>query len=47
LAASDEGRPEELVYRPDLLSPDEERALLDELERLEFHETARWLASER
>jgi DNA oxidative demethylase len=31
-------RPEGLVYRPDLLSMDEEQALLDELERLEFHE---------
>ena len=30
--------PEGLVYRPELLSEDEERALLDELERLEFHE---------
>ena len=31
-------RPEGLVYRPELLTPDEERALLDELERLDFHE---------
>src|SRR5919199_6108062 len=30
--------PEGLVYRPELLSEDEERALLDELERLDFHE---------
>ena len=30
--------PEGLVYRPDLVSEDEERALLDEIERLEFHE---------
>src|SRR5205823_8709982 len=36
-AVSDD-RPEGLVYRPDLLTEDEERALLDELERLEFHE---------
>ena len=33
-----EGAPEGLVYLPDLLSGDEERRLLDELERLEFHE---------
>jgi DNA oxidative demethylase len=31
-------RPEGLVYRPELLDEAEERALLDELERLEFHE---------
>jgi DNA oxidative demethylase len=30
--------PQGLVYRPELLSASEERALLDELERLEFHE---------
>jgi alkylated DNA repair protein (DNA oxidative demethylase) len=30
--------PEGLVYRPELLSEAEERTLLDELERLEFHE---------
>jgi len=30
--------PEGLVYRPELLSEAEERALLAELERLEFHE---------
>ena len=30
--------PEGLVYRPDLLSEDEERALLEEVERLEFDE---------
>src|SRR5207237_6786224 len=30
--------PEGLVYRPELLGEVEERALLDELERLEFHE---------
>jgi alkylated DNA repair protein (DNA oxidative demethylase) len=29
--------PEGLVYEPGLLSPEEERAVLDELERLEFH----------
>jgi alkylated DNA repair protein (DNA oxidative demethylase) len=33
-----EDRPEGLVYRPDLLTQAEERALLGELERLEFHE---------
>ena len=33
-----EETPEGLVYEPELLSPDEERALLDQLERLEFHE---------
>ena len=33
-----EDRPEGLVYRPELLSVDEERTLLEELERLEFHE---------
>jgi alkylated DNA repair protein (DNA oxidative demethylase) len=31
-------RPEGLVYRPELLSPVEERALLEELERFEFQE---------
>jgi DNA oxidative demethylase len=31
-------RPEGLLYRPDLLTADEERALLAELERLGFHE---------
>jgi alkylated DNA repair protein (DNA oxidative demethylase) len=31
-------RPDGLVYRPDLLSSAEERAILDELERLEFQE---------
>jgi alkylated DNA repair protein (DNA oxidative demethylase) len=31
-------RPEGLEYRPELLSRDEERALLDELDRLEFDE---------
>ena len=31
-------RPEGLAYRPDLLTEREERALLDELGRLEFHE---------
>jgi alkylated DNA repair dioxygenase AlkB len=31
-------RPEGLVYLPDLLSAAEERDLLDEIERLEFHE---------
>lgn len=31
-------RPEGLVYRPELLTETEERALLEELERLEFHE---------
>jgi len=31
-------RPEGLVYRPDVLTPAEERTLLDELERLEFRE---------
>jgi DNA oxidative demethylase len=30
--------PEGLVYRPELLGEAEERVLLDELERLEFHE---------
>src|SRR5919199_3797178 len=30
--------PEGLVYRPELLNDAEERALLEELERLEFHE---------
>jgi alkylated DNA repair dioxygenase AlkB len=30
--------PEGLVYRPEFLSEAEERALLDELERLDFHE---------
>jgi DNA oxidative demethylase len=30
--------PEGLIYRPDLLSQDEERSLLDELERLDFNE---------
>ena len=30
--------PDGLVYRPELLTEAEERALLDELERLEFHE---------
>jgi alkylated DNA repair dioxygenase AlkB len=30
--------PEGLVYRPELLTEAEERALLDELERLDFHE---------
>src|ERR671939_1716515 len=30
--------PEGLVYRPDLLSEDEERELLEEVERLEFDE---------
>ncbi len=33
-----EERPEGLVYRPELFSVGEERALLDELERLEFDE---------
>ena len=33
-----EERPEGLVYRPELLSQGEERALVDELERLDFHE---------
>jgi alkylated DNA repair dioxygenase AlkB len=31
-------RPEGLIYRPELLGEAEERALLDVLERLEFHE---------
>lgn len=31
-------RPEGLVYRPELLSVDEERSLLDEIERLRFDE---------
>jgi alkylated DNA repair protein (DNA oxidative demethylase) len=31
-------RPEGLVYRPELLGEAEARALLDELDRLEFHE---------
>jgi DNA oxidative demethylase len=30
--------PQGLVYRPDLLTPEEERALLEELDQLEFHE---------
>ncbi len=33
-----EERPEGLVYEPDLISGDEERALLAEIEALEFHE---------
>jgi DNA oxidative demethylase len=33
-----EDRPEGLVYRPDLLTPEEERALVAEVERLDFHE---------
>jgi DNA oxidative demethylase len=33
-----EERPEGLVYRPELFSAGDERALLDELKRLEFHE---------
>ena len=33
-----EDRPEGLVYRPELLTPEEERPLLDELERLDFRE---------
>ena len=36
-AASDVA-PEGLVYRPELLTVEEERALLDELQRLEFNE---------
>jgi DNA oxidative demethylase len=31
-------RPEGLVYRPDLLTREEEQAVLEELERLDFHE---------
>jgi len=33
-----EERPEGIVYRPELFSAEEERMLLGELERLEFHE---------
>jgi DNA oxidative demethylase len=33
-----EEAPPGLVYRPDLLSEDEERGLLEEIERLDFHE---------
>ncbi|MBD0328610.1 MAG: alpha-ketoglutarate-dependent dioxygenase AlkB [Thermoleophilia bacterium] len=37
-ARTTEERPEGLVYRAELLSEDEERALLDEIERLDFQE---------
>ena len=33
-----EERPDGLVYRPDLIWPADERALLDVLDRIEFHE---------
>ena len=33
-----EEQPEGLIYRPELITATEEQALLDELERLEFHE---------
>ena len=36
--ATVEERPAGLIYQPDLLNEAEERALLDELERLEFHD---------